>query len=447
MRTETYSLKSTDTPTTPLPSASPAKSKAPWQDYCSEVPSWLSEFSHYRPRAGHPDWQRLSDEAKKHAKEILPLLDPPSSRGDVGRRQLAAASTYAKGYLFNKGLQRQGREDFRPFVLHWTALRTCNFSCSYCDDHQGRKYPDLPNEGVLNTEDAKKLLRIMRTRTAALYIAGGEPTIRKDLPELIRYARELKYYPIMINTNAALLHRQLRKESWRTVLADLDTVIVSLDGFDLAQLKTMWAYAKPQDVLRNLLLLRELSQPMRLQIMINTVVQPQTIQAATDVLNFANDLNIWYLPVPVNSGANIVTEIKDSPEYKEFARKVLARKKAGNRIQGSYRLNERMLFSAPLNCRTTLKPQVDFDGTLPWPCKATVNVKPQKINVLDFESVDALYEHARTLVNPTRFHGPAENQCGGNCNWTQYYVTDAYAHGLAHPLSMLRDVVNIMMDR
>jgi MoaA/NifB/PqqE/SkfB family radical SAM enzyme len=418
-----------------------------WQTYTSRVPSLLPEFDKYQPQSGHPHWQRLAQEAEQEAREFLPRLDRPEGRIELYRRQLAAAATYARGYYFNKKLQRQGREDFRPFIMHWTALRSCNFSCTYCDDHQGRKYPDLPNEGVLDTEKAKKLLRIMRTRTAALYIAGGEPTIRKDLPELIRYARELKYYPIMINTNGALLHRLLRKEDWRSALADLDSVIFSLDGFDLGQLKDMWGTSKPQDVLRNLLMLRELSKPLRFQLMINTVVQPHTVDAATDVLNFANDLNIWYLPVPVNSGANIVTEIKNAPAYKQFAETVLERKKAGYRIQGSYRLNKRMLFSAPLDCRTTLKPQVDFDGTLPWPCKASVNVKPQSINVLDFESVDEIYEHARTLINPTRFHGPAQNQCGGNCNWTQYYVTDAYAHGLAHPLSMLRDVMNVMRDR
>ncbi len=407
----------------------------------------LPEFELYRPRPGHPDWPRLQGEARELADKLRPGLAKPRGRGADLKRRLAAALTYVQGHRTNRRLQKAGREDFRPFILHWTALRSCNFKCVYCDDHQGRKYPDLSDEGVLGTEDAETLLRIMRTRTPAVYFAGGEPTIREDLPRLTRTARDLDYYPIMISTNASLLHRKLAKPQWRTWLADTDTIIVSLDGFDLGQLRTMWSYRQPENVIRNLLLLRELAGDMHFKLMINTVIQPGALEAASDVLDFANDLDIWFTPVPVNVGPRVDPAIRNDPAYLRLANKIIECKRAGHRIVGSARLNRRLLYSAPLDCRTTLKPHVDYDGSLYWPCKATVNVAPKRINVLDFENVDALYEHARRLVEPTRFHGPAENQCGADCNWAQYYATDAYAHGLAHPTQMLRDVLEFAFER
>ena len=90
---------------------------------------------------------------------------------------------------------------------------------------------------------------------------------------------------------------------------------------------------------------------------------------------------------------------------------------------------------------------MDFDGRLAWPCKTSVNVEPDYINVLDLDHVDALYAHASSRISPHRFHGPAANQCGGDCNWAQNYSTDAYAHGLANPLSLVREIFDFAFQR
>ena len=93
---------------------------------------------------------------------------------------------------------------------------------------------------------------------------------------------------------------------------------------------------------------------------------------------------------------------------------------------------------------TSLKPHVDFDGCVYWPCKGSVNVEPERINVLDFATVGDLYDHAVRVIDPTNFHGPAKNQCGANCNWAQNYSVDSYAHGLRHPSSLLGEVMEFV---
>lgn len=415
--------------------------------YIAEQPRSVPEFSLYQPGQGHPDWRRLFDEARTLAAEIRPGLDKPRfPLRDLGRRSRSVGRA-ANNWLHNRQRQRQGREDLLPFMLLWTALRTCNFTCTYCDDHMGRKYPELPNEGVLDTAQAIRLLEVMSTRASALYFAGGEPTLRKDLPQLTRAGRDLNFYPIIVNTNGSLLHRQLKREDWAGWLADMDNIIVSLDSLDLKALSKMWVYRKPQDVLRNLLLLRELSAEMRFKLMVNIVVQPDTVEQASQVVDFVNDLGIWLNVVPVNTGGVINKEMVDNPAYLALAEKILARKKAGYPVTGSLRMNRRLLYSEKLNCRNSLKPHVDYDGRLVWPCKATVNVKPAYINVLDFKDVDSLYRYASEQIDPSGFHGPGDNQCGANCNWAQNYATDAYAHGLAHPTAIVRDIIEFAFQR
>ncbi|MBI4951551.1 MAG: radical SAM protein [Myxococcales bacterium] len=398
----------------------------------------------YRPRPGHADVARLADEARALADALAPGLEAPESGRALFARRARSSLTAAQNYVHNRALARRGREDFRPLTFIWTLLRSCNFSCSYCDDHRGHKYPDLPNDGVLDTAQGLELLRIMRTRTPSLYFAGGEPLMRRDLPRLTRAARDLAFHPIIVNTNASAVDRVLRLPAWKSWLADTDIVVVSLDGLDLANLRELYAYRRPEEVVRNLLLLRELAPSQHVKLMVNCVIQPGRLEDARDVLDLCADLGVWFCPVPMNVGPRMHDALRADPAYQALAALILARKREGQLVTGSLRLLERLLGGAPLDCRNTLKPHVDFDGRLYWPCKACVNVEPERIRVLDFPDVDSLYAHACRVVSPTGFHGPAKNQCGAACNWAQNYTTDAYAHGLTHTGAILAEVVEFL---
>ena len=53
-----------------------------------------------------------------------------------------------------------------------------------------------------------------------------------------------------------------------------------------------------------------------------------------------------------------------------------------------------------------------------------------------------LPDHADKIWMGT--HGPGPDQCGANCNWAQNYTTDAYHHGLEHPLSLVGEVASFL---
>lgn len=408
------------------------------------TPARLPEFSRYRPRTGDPDWPRLAGEARDLAAQLLPALEAPSRGPARWWRRARSQTTALHNYGVNWRRHRAGRHDLLPLYFIWTVHRTCNFRCTYCDDHRGNKYPDLPKEGTLGTADGLRLLEILRTSTPSVYFAGGEPTLRSDLPVLTRRARDLGYYPITINTNGSVVHRQLARPEWRTWLADTDIVVVSLDRLNLESSAALWDHNRPEDVFRNLLLLRELAPAMDVKLMVNTVIQPGQVREAWTVLDLANDLDITFCPVPMNVGPRLHPDLLTDPEYDAFVSDLLARKRAGAKIVGSSRMNQRLLTAAPKVCRNTLKPHVDFDGHVYWPCKSALNVEPIRVNVLDYPDVDALYGAATSRIDPTGFHGQGPKQCGAQCNWAQNYTTDAYADGLDHPTHLVGEVVEFL---
>src|SRR5690554_4405055 len=82
----------------------------------------------------------------------------------------------------------------------------CNLRCAYCMPAKGMKF--LPRAEVLDFEDlafAAKVLASLGVKSVR--ISGGEPLVRKDLPEFVRMLREAGTTKVAMTTNALLLKR------------------------------------------------------------------------------------------------------------------------------------------------------------------------------------------------------------------------------------------------
>lgn len=76
----------------------------------------------------------------------------------------------------------------------------CNNRCLFCV--QGDKRNTFGNK---TTEEVFKLLEEARKDADSIVFTGGEVTIRKDLLEIVRYAKQLGYEIIQIQTNGRML--------------------------------------------------------------------------------------------------------------------------------------------------------------------------------------------------------------------------------------------------
>ncbi|MDM8556695.1 12,18-didecarboxysiroheme deacetylase [Desulfococcaceae bacterium HSG7] len=116
----------------------------------------------------------------------------------------------------------QFSKDKRPVVV-WNITRRCNLKCVHCYAHA----KDQSFADELTTAEGKRLLDDLALYgSPVVLLSGGEPTVRKDLPELAAYAVE-KGMRAVISTNGTLINRELA-ETLKAI--GLSYVGVSLDG-------------------------------------------------------------------------------------------------------------------------------------------------------------------------------------------------------------------------
>ncbi|WP_440947597.1 12,18-didecarboxysiroheme deacetylase [Methanosarcina sp. T3] len=116
----------------------------------------------------------------------------------------------------------QFSKDKKPVVV-WNMTRRCNLKCVHC--YAQAKDMEFKNE--LSTEEGKALIDDLAAfGSPVMLFSGGEPTMRKDLPELAAYARE-KGMRAVISTNGTLIDKELAK---KLKAVGLSYVGVSLDG-------------------------------------------------------------------------------------------------------------------------------------------------------------------------------------------------------------------------
>jgi cyclic pyranopterin phosphate synthase len=120
--------------------------------------------------------------------------------------------------------------------LRISVTDRCNFRCAYCMPSEvfGRDYRFLPRDEILSYEEIHRLASVfVGLGVRKLRITGGEPTVRRGLPDLVTMLAALRTpdgeaLDLAMTTNGSAL-RQLARP-----LADagLRRVTVSLDSLD-----------------------------------------------------------------------------------------------------------------------------------------------------------------------------------------------------------------------
>ena len=116
----------------------------------------------------------------------------------------------------------QFSKDKRPVVV-WNVTRRCNLKCVHCYAHA----KNIPFDNELSTEQGKELINDLADfGSPVMLFSGGEPLVRKDLPQLAAYAVE-KGMRAVISTNGTLITPEKAR-----ILKEigLSYVGISLDG-------------------------------------------------------------------------------------------------------------------------------------------------------------------------------------------------------------------------
>ena len=101
----------------------------------------------------------------------------------------------------------QFSKDKKPVVV-WNMTQRCNLKCEHCYAQAIDPHGDDP----INTDQAKVMIDdLAQFGSPVILFSGGEPTIRKDLPELANYAVS-KGMRAVISTNGTLITKRMAKE-------------------------------------------------------------------------------------------------------------------------------------------------------------------------------------------------------------------------------------------
>ncbi len=155
------------------------------------------------------------------------IHDPAGDRQDGG--PVPVAGTHPADRAEGQPGDRLGR---RLHDLRISVTDRCNFRCTYCMPREvfGRDYAFLPRAEILTFEEIARLARLFVSNgVSKLRVTGGEPLVRKDLPDLVRQLAAIDgVRDLALTTNGALLSAQ----AGALHEAGLRRVTVSLDSLD-----------------------------------------------------------------------------------------------------------------------------------------------------------------------------------------------------------------------
>jgi GTP 3',8-cyclase len=120
--------------------------------------------------------------------------------------------------------------------LRISVTDRCNFRCPYCMPKEvfGRDFEFLPHEAVLSYEEIRRLAAVfVGLGVRKLRITGGEPLVRRNLPDLVALLAELRapdggQPDLTLTTNGSAL----RTLAGPLADAGLQRITVSLDSLD-----------------------------------------------------------------------------------------------------------------------------------------------------------------------------------------------------------------------
>ena len=96
-----------------------------------------------------------------------------------------------------KGLQKLTLLDYPGEIAATVFLGGCNFRCPFC--HNGTLVLG-GSENCVSEEELFTFLESRRTKLGAVCISGGEPTLHKELPDLIRKIKDMGFL-VKLDTN------------------------------------------------------------------------------------------------------------------------------------------------------------------------------------------------------------------------------------------------------
>ena len=119
--------------------------------------------------------------------------------------------------------------------------KICNFDCLYCQVGKNLYYRKKRKVFISTKEIIKELKKVPKIKIDYITFSGrGEPTLAKNLGNIIKAIKKIRKEPIAVLTNGATINRK----DIRNELSIADFVAIKLDAFSQKSLNEMNKPAK-----------------------------------------------------------------------------------------------------------------------------------------------------------------------------------------------------------
>lgn len=188
-----------------------------------------------------------------------------------------------------------------PMSVTLQITRRCNLECIYCsEDLQLKEY---------DTEVVKKMIDNL-TGVNRIIVSGGEPTLRKDLAEILHYIKKCGFPTIAMATNATAITKDLAIR----LKPVLDYADVTIDGTPTVHNKIRGQFDLVYRGIRNLI-------EAGVDVSLVNVLMTDNKADLVDVCQMADDLGARKLkilsPIRKGRGAQILSHGINSEELSE----------------------------------------------------------------------------------------------------------------------------------
>jgi len=244
-----------------------------------------------------------------------------------------------------------------PFTLIHLLTSKCNCKCEICNLWKNKE--DYKED--LSTKEIFSLLEDARKAGIVNYVAmGGEPLMRQDLPEILKYAKKLKFCTIVI-TNGFYL-----KERCHEILPFTDVLEISIDSNDDLHDKMR----KVNGILKRSIQGIKTCKNSKTKIIINSVISKANYDKIYDLLELSKNLDVFisFQPIDIVEGYNDSLIPKDKVIQRVFS-EIINFKKLGYKVSNSFSYlkvfsNKKNYICHGPKCLVVVKPNGDITSCL-----------------------------------------------------------------------------------
>ncbi|MCL4438063.1 MAG: PTO1314 family radical SAM protein [Candidatus Thermoplasmatota archaeon] len=242
-----------------------------------------------------------------------------------------------------------------PMLAGHKLLYTCNLRCHMCP------FWRRPDETLLTLDEEKKMMDSLADfGVSFMGFEGGEPFLRRDLPEILSYSHT-KFYTSLVSNGWAL------KEKISQVKDSLDHLFVSIDGIGQThdRLRGMeGSYARAVQGIE--------AASRYVPVSLSSTITSENCHEVRQIVDLASDLGVT---VSFQVAYDYSTADRMSPnaqKLKSAIEELLEMKRRGAPIVESHEYFEAVINSwykgIPWRCKPWLTLNIDPQGKVVLPC-------------------------------------------------------------------------------